>query len=371
MLQFNTKFLKKRKMGYIVFFIFLSWLLFFSWGMTPISSEYDFIPYQLRIYPGNVGDGNQGLHTSPALLIKNYTHPIISLNPRLIDVDLGWGGDFIVDYNEEKWIMIGQVESTNYAGILVSNFNEGNIIYVSNTLIKFPKLLYKILLWEIKNYSSEINIALMISVPSITTTLEWNNFFQNVSLISQEFTELDLTWNFISSYNLRNEVLKEYDVLILGIFWGDGYDQTIGGWSTVSRSNAIENFVSNGGLLVLPEAGIVTKVFGPFIDLTEMFARGNLGFVMMAPSLSSAVLLIHIKNNIKKLKKKKFMWFLIIAEIIASNFWPVGTAFAQTQLFEIYLTAITFLVSTAFLLTFIPWLILGFYVIYDLQKHQK
>jgi len=74
------------------------------------------------------------------------------------------------------------------------------------------------------------------------------NSASNVSLTVQEKR--------IRQYELNDQDLARFNVLILSVGWGDGYVSHGWNWDPNHiHDTSILNFVKNGGLLLLPEAG--------------------------------------------------------------------------------------------------------------------
>jgi len=329
-------------------------------GLTP--DRYDFLPYELKVLPGNVGTGDRGWVSAPGIYITNGSHPVAHVPIELKRVDLGWAGDYIVDYDRIRWNVVGCAEGTTHPAIVLSTFGSGKIVYVTNQLYEFHKLLCNIFTWFSSNKSA-MQVALMVDVPivpEVPSIDRWDRSFSEVNSILKQYKGPRIEWTDIHAYNLNEETLQEVDVLILMTGWGDGYFSGSSGWYNAQRAKAIMNFIEKGGCLLLPEAGFRNRIVPSFYVLLEMFSSATTCLTMIAPSITFAVAVVALKRELPELSESKAWIVLVCCFITAANLWIIAAALVYS--FQVDVAA--FVISTAFLLDVLPWIFIFVTVMY-------
>lgn len=291
----------------IAIFLLSSWVSFY--GQIP--RDYDFLPYDLRVKAGTNGDG--GLAYPPGMIPADPQHPILTSPLPLGRHDLGWSGDLIVEWARD-WEVVAVVEgTTGTPAILAANYGAGHIVYVTNQLAPHEKLVYNILGWHFGTLRQRAaRMAVMIDVPLGQILDDWDRCFNAVQQIGSD-ESLSVQSERIHQYQLNQEDLDNFDVLILAVRWGDGYYAGDWRWSSHNRDPAILEFVKKGGLLLLPEAGFYDDYGIPFPNglvvplpvkaLQDVFLGGQ-AFAMVALSLSAIGVTYSIKKDYSLLNRR-------------------------------------------------------------------
>ena len=357
---------------FLIISLAIFWRIFFLWTSKAIGSQYDFLPYNLKIYPGTIGDGSRGMASPVAVHIVNTSHPVVTSPIKLRDEDLGWAGDFVAEYDKEYWHVIACAGDTVFPAVLECEYGKGRIVYVSNSLTPYPNLVYNIFKWHIGcRPMTSLNVAVMVDVPPLQSTESWRECFATVNKISG-YSNMTISEKYISSFNLNYDTLKNYDVLVLMMRWGDGYSLEIGGFHNERRSKAMLQFVHKGGLLLLPEAGINNQALFPYFTLLEFFRSEAFGFAMIVPCITSAVSMVTLIGRSERLSKFAFwVGILASAEILSANLWPITMALTRSVYEQAHVEVTAFLVSTAFLLFIVPWFMLGLIMVYAFARARR
>jgi hypothetical protein len=311
-------------------------------GQVPRS--YQFMPYPIKALPGTNGD--EGFSYPPGIVQSVPPHKITNSALNLTREDLGWSGDYIETPLNASWQVVGVVENSTHPAIVAANFSKGHIAYVTNQLVVYPRLVYNVLAWHFGHLPNEtINIALMIDStnPPEQNLTSWYDCFGTAQKIGRtQFRLANLTFNVeeIHQFDLNNQTLRRYAVLVFAVGWGDGYyagdvfGYNIGGWNWDShhRDSAIMNFAKTGGLLLLPEAGFVNDygipigddyVVLPIRSLEDVLSSQTNSFAMAALSLTAIGVIYTTRSN---RNSKSF---------VKTNIWLVGYLFGSTILWII------------------------------------
>jgi len=291
-----------------------------------VARSYDFLPY-VKIRPGTNGDG--GISYPPAIVVNGtHGHPILNSSLDLERIDLGWSGDLITDWNRSEWQVVAVVENRNSTpAIIAANQGKGHIVYATNQLAPYERLVYNILAWhfdarELGNRS--INVSVMIDVPPGQILDDWEKCFNRTEhLRSKENPTMH-----VNQFELREEDLRHVDVLVLAVRWGDGYYAGDWNWNSHGRDDAIRKFVERGGLLLLPEAGFVddyigipvgkTFIFPPVRSLEEILSIQSNAFAMAGISASAIVGLYTIREGYGRVGRR-YNWvagYLFLATFV-------------------------------------------------------
>jgi hypothetical protein len=307
---------------------------YIPYGMV-VSRSYAFIPYALQIEPGTNGDGS--LSYPPAIVPNSAVSSFLTWPMNLgAPSDLGWSGDRIVQWDRTTWTAAGLVEGTNVPAILAANYGQGHIVYVTNQLAPHEKLVYNILAWYSRQTGKPIRVGVMIDStdPPEQILNDWERCFSHVvQFDSTSHVVLNIQEERIRQYDLNTDSLSKFDVLILAVGWGDGYYATGWNWNSHHREIAIQNFVKDGGLLLLPEAGFFDdygvqipggSVIPPTRTLEQLLSTQTSAFGMVGLSLSAIGVLYTINREGRYLRLARrydyvagyllfatFLWFVV------------------------------------------------------------
>ena len=240
--------------NYIIIIIFFLWTFYVGFSTLPVPDNYDdFLPYSLSVYPGRNADGKAGGYATVSIEIIDHDHPIF-ISPNTLETaeDIGWSGDSIENYDRNHWKAIAKGRNTNKAAILVTTYGSGNIIYVTNPLDRYPKLLHNILVWHTEDSDIEtLEIALFIDLPTELSPEQFEITFEHL----KKDKHLNLNYRKIQTFELEEDCLENYNVLLMLTGWGDARFNSTWGRIDDQRIEIIHKFVRKGGLLILPEAG--------------------------------------------------------------------------------------------------------------------
>lgn len=280
-----------------------------------IPRSYGFLPYDLKIRPGTNGDG--GLSAPPGIVPTDPPNPILNY-PRNLTApgELGWSGDLIVDFDRSAWTVVAVVENTSppIPAIIAADYSQGHIVYVTHQLARDggEELVYNILVWYLSDRNKPIKVAVMIDSTEVPEQIlnDWERCFSRVIQIGNETkVPLDVQEKRISQYELNGQDLSRFNVLVLAVGWGDGYYSPSWNWDSHKRDSAILDFVKEGGLLLLPEAGLFddygialpdSSVFPPTRGLQGLLSSQANAFSMAVLSLSAIGVLSTRKEEVRR-----------------------------------------------------------------------
>jgi hypothetical protein len=159
---------------------------------------------------------------------------------------------------------------------------------------------------------------------------DWERCFSSVERIRSEANvPLNVQEERIRQYELNEQDLSRFDVLVLAVGWGDGYYSLGWNWNSHKRDSAILNFVKQGGLLLLPEAGFYDDygialtdgyVLPPTRALEALLSNQTNAFAMAALSLSAIGVLYTMRKEREYVRlERRYNWiagYLFLATIL-------------------------------------------------------
>jgi len=354
-----------------VLVVLVGWVIVFAFTLIKgvVPDTYDFLPYVLKVLPGNVGNGGRGWVSPPGIYVTDRSHPIAYVPVEMKRMDLGAAGDFVIGYDEKEWKVVACAEGTMFPAIMSCTFKHGKIVYVTNQLYEHHKLLCNIFTFFSRE-KSELRVALMTDVPKVPEVPsldKWQESFSRVNMISKGYGGPMVEMREIHAYNLHEEIKQEFDVLILMTGWGDGYYSGSSGWHNSQRSKSILEFVGEGGCLLLPEAGFRNRITPSFHVLLELFSSPTTCLTMVAPSITFAASIVALKDEIRQLSGNSVWIMLVCCFIAAANLWIIAAALVYSFVVD----AAIFVISTAFLLDVLPSILVSFVVVYRLLHRNR
>jgi len=292
---------------------------------------YDFIPYYLKLKHGTNGDGQ--LTTLPGLEKIRFGDTFLEWTLHLNTGELGWSGDYIDDWDRSKWTTVAVVhEKSSQPAILAANYSKGHIVYVTNQLAPQCNLTYNIMAWYFSAHTTPVRVALMTdsSDPPEQNLDDWYSCFGEFGRLNGNGKAMiELSWVNIRQYELTTEILQRFDVLVLAVGWSDGYRSWGRHWGSPDKDNAIKHFIANGGLLVLPEAGLYDEYgipFGrevdplilPFRTLQAVLSDQRNSFAMATLSISGMGLGYTLRGRYARLDRDYSLiaFFLFLATFV-------------------------------------------------------